>query len=338
MLQGAIRGDCNMKLNRPAISFVLGLLTISLPTYSAAPAQTNGFPQKTLRMIIPYPPGGSNDMLSRYLAVKLTDRLGQQIVIDNRGGAGGTLGAGLAAKAVADGYTLMLASSNLAVAVSLFENFSVDPLKDFATVSLLAKTPSLLAVHPSLPVKSVQELIALAKAQPGKINYAGGVGTTMHTDAELFKTMAHVDLVQIPYNGTAPALIAVLSGEAPVIVAPTLAVLPHVNSGRLRALAITSRERFARLPDLPTVAESGLPGFDTQQWYGILVPAGTPAAIVARLNAELVRIMHAPELTARMNNDASIPVGSTPQEFTAFFTDEIAKWAKVLKFSGARAY
>jgi tripartite-type tricarboxylate transporter receptor subunit TctC len=191
-------------------------------------------------------------------------------------------------------------------------------------------------IHPSLPVKSVKELLALAKASPGKINYAGAVGSTLHFDAELFKTMAKINMVQIPYNGTGPAVIGALSGEAPVIIAPTLAVLPHAKSGRLRALAITSSQRSDVIPEVPTVAESGVPGYDAAQWYGILAPAGTADAVVARLNAECLKIVRGPDFTARLVRDASIPLGSTPQEFGAFLKSEVEKWARVIKSSGAR--
>jgi len=222
--------------------------------------------------------------MARLVAPMLSERLGQQVFVDNRGGAGGTIGAAIAAKAQPDGHTVQLAASNLAWSVSLFENLNYDPLKDFAAVTLLAKTPSILAVNPALPVKSVRELIELAKAKPGKINYAGGIGTSMQTDTELLKAMAGIDLAQIPYRGTAPAVFATLSGEASVIVAPTMPVLPHIKNGSLRALAISSSQRIPSLPDLPTIAESGVPGFDTYQWYGVFVPSQTPRDIVVRLN------------------------------------------------------
>jgi tripartite-type tricarboxylate transporter receptor subunit TctC len=253
------------------------------------------------------------------------------VFVDNRGGAGGTIGAAIVAKAPPDGYTVQLAASNLAWSVSLFESLSYDTLKDFTAVTLLAKTPSILAVNPALPVQSVKELIALAKSKPGTINYAGGIGTSMQTDTELFKAMAGVDLVQIPYRGTAPAVLATLSGEASVIMAPTMPVLPHIKAGKLRALAISSDQRIASLPDLPTVAESGVPGFDTYQWYGVFVPSRTPREIVVRLHQEFAEIMHTPEVAARLASEALAPVGDTPEEFTTFFRDEIAKWAKVLK-------
>ncbi len=291
------------------------------------------YPTKPVRLVVPYPAGGGADFMARLIAPPLSQRLGEQVFVDNRGGAGGTIGAGIVAKALPDGYTLQLAASNLAWSVSLFESLSYDAVKDFAPVTLLAKTPSILAVNPALPAKSVNELIALAKAKPGGINYAGGVGTSMQTDTELFKAMAGIDLAQIPYRGTAPAVLATLSGEASVILAPATQILPHVKSGKLRALAISSAERFPGL-DLPTIAESGVPGFETNQWYGVFAPARTPADIVARLNRELVEIVRGEGIAAHLAGEALVPVGDTPQELGKFFRAEIAKWAKVLKPSG----
>jgi tripartite-type tricarboxylate transporter receptor subunit TctC len=269
--------------------------------------------------------------------MRLAENIRQQVVIDNRGGAHGIIATELAAKAPPDGYTIVMASTNLAAAPSLHSKLPFDALKDFTAVTLLAKTPSLIAVHPSLPVRSVKELIALARARPGQINYAGGVGSTNHLDAELFKSMAKVDIVRVPYNGTGASLIGVVSGEASVIIAPALVVLPHVKNGRLRALAVTSAQRSRATPELPTVAESGLPGFETTQWYGIVVPAGVPDTIVARLNTESVKVVGDPELAARMSRDGTYPAGTTPQEFAGFFRNEVAKWAKAIKVSGAKA-
>jgi tripartite-type tricarboxylate transporter receptor subunit TctC len=299
--------------------------------------RAENYPTRPIRLLVPYPAGGGADFMARLVAPLLSERLGQQVFVDNRGGAGGTIGTAMVAKSPPDGYTVLLAASNFAWSVSLFENLNYDALKDFAAVTLLAKTPSILAVNPALPVKSVGELIALARAIPGKINYAGGVGTSMQTDTELLKAMAGIDLAQIPYRGTAPAVFATLSGEASVIMAPTMPVMPHIKNGKLHALAVSSDQRIPSLPDLPTVAESGVPGFDTYQWYGVFVPSRTPPEIVARLNRELVEIMRAPEITTRLETEALTSVGDTPERFTTFFGDQIAKWAKVLKPSGAPA-
>jgi tripartite-type tricarboxylate transporter receptor subunit TctC len=303
---------------------------------SAAPAQS--YPSKTIRFIVPFTPGGGADTTSRLIAPRVSERLGQQIVVDNRGGAGGIIGASLGAKAPPDGYTIVLGTANLAAGVSLFEKLTFDPLKDFAPVTLLAKTPDIVAVHPSLPVRSIKQLVALAKARPGQINYAGGIGSLLHLDAEYFKAVTKTDLVQISYNGSGPSMIGILSGEASVVLSPALLVLPHWKSGRLRALAITTTDRIATLPELPTVAEAGYPGFETAQWYGILAPAGTPRLIVSKLNTDFVSVIRSPEMESRMSADATIPIGSTPEAFASYFQQEIARYAKVVKFSGAKPY
>jgi len=299
-------------------------------------ALAQGYPAKPVRFIVPLAPGDGAGAMARLIAPVLRERWGQQIVVEKRGGAGGTIGAAVGAKAAPDGYTLVMGSTNMAAAPSLMGKLPFDPLKDFAAVTLLAKTPSILAVHPSLPARSVKELIALAKARPGQINYAGGAGTTLHLNAELFKTMAKVDIVQVPYNGTGPSVIATLSGETSVIVAPAISLLPQMEAGRLRGLGITSSQRSEMFPALPTIAET-VPGYDVAQWYGILVPAGTPEPIIARLNAEAVKVVQAPDFVSRMKKEASFAVGSSPQEFSAYFRDDIATWKKAIKFSGARA-
>jgi tripartite-type tricarboxylate transporter receptor subunit TctC len=316
----------------------LGLAhAVMFATVHAGETAAQAYPSKPVRLIVPFVPGGGADAAARLFGARLSDSLGQQVLIDNRGGAGGTIGAELAAKAAPDGYTLLMGSANLAMNVSLYGKRPYDPVKDFATVSLLSSTPNVITVHPSLPVTTVKELIAFAQAHPGQINYAsGGNGSTAHLAAELFKTMAHVNLVHVPYKGSGPATIAVLSGEAPLTMVPALAVMPHVQSGRLRALAISSTQRAAVLPELPTVAEAGLPGYEASQWYGIMVPATTPENIVSRLHADLVKIVQSPDMNARLAAEASIPVGSTPQQFSAYLQEEIVKWSRVVKFSGAR--
>jgi tripartite-type tricarboxylate transporter receptor subunit TctC len=321
---------------RPSRTLAVIALSTALGGFAGS-VLAQAYPTKPIRFIVPFNAGGGADAMARLLAVPLSERLGQQLVIENRGGAGGTIGAALGAKAPADGYTLVMGSTNLAAAPSLHGKLPYDTVKDFTPITLLAKTPSIFAVHPSLPVKSVKELIALARARPGQMNYAGGAGSTNHLDAELFKSMAKVDIVQVPYNGTGASLIGVLSGEASIIIAPTLVVLPHVRSHRMRALAVTSQQRSPAVPEIPTVDESGLPGYETAQWYGMLTPAGVPEPIVTRLNAESVRIVQAPEFAARLARDGSIPQGTSPQEFAAYFRNEIAKWEKVIKISGARA-
>lgn len=300
-------------------------------------AGAQGYPTKPIRFIVPFVPGGSADFFGRLIGPDLSESLGQQVVIDNRGGAGGTIGTDLASRAAPDGYTVLLGTANTAMNVSLYSKWRVNPLKDFQAVSLLGSAPNVLAVHPSLPVKTVGDLIALAKSQPGKINYAsGGSGSTSHLATELFKTLANVDLLHVPYKGTGPALVAVLSGEASVVIPPASVVLPHAKTGKLRALAIGSVARFEAVPDLPTIAESGVPGFEASQWYGVLVPTGTSQHVVTRLNRELVKVVQTPNLKARLLSQATTVIGSTPQEFAAYLKDEITKWARVVKFSGAR--
>lgn len=304
---------------------------------AASGSLADSYPSQRIRLLVPYPAGGGADFVARLIAPLLSQRLGQDVYVDNRGGAGGIIGAEIVARAPPDGYTIQLAASNLAWTVSLFKDLTFDPVKDFTAVSLLAETPSILAVNPALPVKSVKDLIALAQAEPGKINYAGGIGTSMQTDTELLKAMAHINLTQIPYRGTAPAVTATLRGEASVIIAPMTVLLPHIKSGSLRALAISTDQRVALLPDLPTVAESGVPGFDTFQWYGAFVPSRTPRNIVDRLNEAFVKVIREPSLAPRLASQAVIPVGDTPEQFAKFFSDEVAKWARVLKPAGMAA-
>jgi tripartite-type tricarboxylate transporter receptor subunit TctC len=322
----------SVRIHGAIIALFLGFAALLLSTGRTL---SDRYPNRPIRLLVPYPAGGGADFVARLVAQALGERLGQQVFVDNRSGAGGTIGTAIAAKAPPDGHTLYLAAANLAWGVSLFENLSFDPLRDFSEVALLAKTPSILAVHPSLPAKSVKALIDAAKANPGKINYAGGTGTSMQTDMELFKAMAGIDLAQIPYRGTAPAVLAILSGEVSVIIAPTTSVLPHIRSGALRALAVSSGQRISTLADLPTVTESGVPGFETYQWYGIFVPRRTPAEIVTRLNQALAEIMTAPNITTILASQALAPAPDRPEEFAAFFREQIAKWAAVLKpFTG----
>jgi len=321
-------------MHRKATVFIMAVL--SLVATPLADAQKS-YATKPLRFLVPYGPGGGADIMARTIQPRLVELLAQQVVIDNRPGAGGNIGADLAAKSPANGYTIFMGTANFSMAVSLFGKLPFDPVRDFTAVSLLAKSPSILAVNPSLPAKSVKELIALAKSAPGKINYASDGGGPLQLFVELLKTMAKIDLTNIPYNSTGPAALAVMSGEASVIVAPAPAVMPHAKSGRLRALAITSAQRLDVMPDLPTIAESGVPGFEANQWYGILVPVGTPAAIVAELNRYCVKIMQMADLREQLASQATITIGSSPGAFAKFLKDDIAKWALAAKYSGAHA-
>ena len=316
-------------------SRLVALVVLMALSQNAGAAEA--YPVKPVRVIVPYGTGGGADAMARLIAPKFSEYLGQSVIIDNRGGAGGNIGSEQATKAPPDGYTLLVGAAALAINVSLYSRLTFDPVKDLTPVSLLASSPNIVVVHPSLPAHNMKELIALAKARPGQINYAsGGSGTTPHLATELLKTMANINLVHVPYKSAGPAVVALLSGEVPLSLLPGLTVLNQVKAGRLRALAITSLKRAPALPQLPTVAESGLPGFEASQWYGILAPAATPDAVITRLNAELVKVMRQPEIVERIVNEASIPMGTTPEEFASWLKAEIAKWSKVVKISGAK--
>jgi tripartite-type tricarboxylate transporter receptor subunit TctC len=311
-------------------------LTLVALALIACTAQAQSYPNRPVRLIVPFVPGGSADFFARALAPDLSDVLGQPIVIDNRGGAAGVIGTEMAARAAPDGYTLLLATANTAMNVSLYKTWSVDPVKDLKPVALLGSAPNLLAVNPALPVKNVKELIALAQTKPGQINYAsGGSGSTSHLATELFKTLAHVNLVHVPYKGTGPAVVATMGGEAMVVIPPASVVLPQDKAGKLRALAICSLARLESAPQIPTVAESGVPGYEAAQWYGIIVPAGTPDALVRRLNRDLVKVVQAPGFRERMLKEATTVSGTSAGEFASYLRSEIAKWAKIVKISGA---
>lgn len=313
------------------------LIASAVLALSPGDAFAQSYPNQSIRFIVPYAAGGGVDMIARVIAPMLSERLGQSVVIDNRGGAGGNIGTELAAKTEPNGYILVMGAAALAINVSLYRKLSFDPLKDFVPISLIAATPNILAVHPAVPARSVRELIRLAKAKPGNLNYASaGNGTTSHLAAELFKTMAGINMVHIPYKGTSPAVVALLSGEVAVMLAPALTLLSHIKVNKVRGLAVTGEKRSPAFPELPTVAESGLPGFEARQWYGVLAPAGTPKEIVTRLNGEIVRIVRSPEVTKRFLSDGSEPIGSTQEEFAGYIKAEISKWSKAVEASGAR--
>ncbi len=302
----------------------------------SALAQT--WPSKPVRLIVPYPPGGSADILARAIGQKLAEGLGQQVVIDNRPGAGTAIGAEATAKAAADGYTVMLGTvSSHAINPALTPGLKYDPVKDFAPVSLVASIPFALIVHPSLPVHSVKELIALAKSKPGALNFSSaGTGTSNHLAGELFKSMTGTFMVHIPYKGSAPALNDLIAGQVQLMFDLVLTTAPHVKSGAVRALAVTGRERSAALPGVPTVAESGVPGYEVSAWFGIFAPAGTPAAVIGTLNAETVKALRQPDLRDRMASQGAEPVTSTPEQFAAYVKEELAKWTRVVKASGMK--
>jgi len=304
---------------------------------SAGAAQT--YPEKQVRIIAPYPPGGGVDLASRVVGQKLTERWRQQIIVDNRGGANGNIGAELAARGAPDGYTLLMgAAGPITMNMWLYRKLAFDPVKDFTPVVLVAPTYYLLVMHPSLPAKSVKELIALAKATPGKLTFASpGVGGPPHLATELLKTLTGADMVHVPYKGTGPAITDLLGGQVSFMFADLIAVLPHVQSGRLRALAVSTARRNQRVPTVPTVAESGAPGFEVLGWSGLLAPAGTPSTIVKKLNADVKSVLTLPDVQEKLASDGKEFGENTPEQFAAFIRSEIAKWGKVIKASGARA-
>jgi tripartite-type tricarboxylate transporter receptor subunit TctC len=288
-------------------------------------------------VVVPFPAGGGVDSAGRILATKLTESYGRSFVIENRGGANGNIGTEVVAKSAKDGYTLLFTGAGFVTNPSLYAKVPYDAVKDFDPISLMALGPNVLVVHPSLPVKSVKDLIALAKAQPGAIGFAGsGSGSTPHLAGELFNTLAAVRMVHIPYRGSGPAMIGLLSGETPVMFLPAINAGPHIKSGRLRAIAVTSMTRLPSMPELPTVAEAGLKGYESSQWYGVLAPAGTPEDILNSLSTHVVKIVQTADMKQRLHDDGIVPVGNTRQQFAAYIRTELVKWADVIKRSGAR--
>ena len=301
------------------------------------PAKT--YPTKVVRIIVPMSPGGFIDLTARLIAGHLSARLGQQVIVDNRAGAGGMVGAEFAAHAEPDGYTLIMGSVGThAVNQTLYSNLSYNVLRDFQPVARLAEAPSILAVHPSLPVHSVKDLIALARSKPGQINYASaGAGTSTHLAAALFEYFANVKLVHVSYKGGGPSIIAVVSGEVPVTFGTAAAVSPHIKSGKLRALAVTGSQRSAQLPDLPTIAETGLPGYAMDNWLGLFAPAGTPRSVVEKVSSEAIRVVRLPEVGTGLQSRGAEPSPLGPDEFAAFVKKEVEKWAKVVTATGMTA-
>jgi tripartite-type tricarboxylate transporter receptor subunit TctC len=304
----------------------------------AAAQAPDAWPSKPVRLILPFPPGGGTDILGRLIAERLTAGLGQPVVTENRGGAGGNVGAEAAARSAPDGYTIVLVAPSLAISPSLYSKLNYDPVRDFAPVSLVATVPNVMITHPSVAANTLAEFIRLAKTKPGGMNFgSGGSGTSNHLAGELFNIVAGVKLVHIPYKGVNLAMQDVLSGQIHFVVIGVPAAAPHIKAGRLRALALVAPQRSAALPEVPTVAEAGLRDFEVTTWYGILAPAGTPRPIVTRLNAEIVRVMQAPEVKERLAAMATDPVTSTPEEFAAYIKKEIAKWGDVVRKAGLKA-
>ena len=303
---------------------------------STAHAVAQSYPAKPIRFILPFPPGGPTDLLGRTLAEKLSELMGQPVITDNRPGAGGNLGAELAAKSVPDGYTIVLCAPSIAISPSLYKKLNYDPLRDLAPIQLVATIPNVLVVHPSVPAQTLAELIDFARRNPGKLNFgSGGAGTSNHLGGELFKLLAKVDLVHVPYKGVETAMKAMLGGQVDLVVIGVPPTIAQIKAGKLRALVALGRERVAALPDVPTAAEAGLPGFEVDTWYGVLAPAGTPRELIERLNRDLTRALASPDLRERLANVGIRPLSDTPEAFRAFLHSEAARWAKVVKEAGA---
>ena len=304
-------------------------LTVSLPAAAA-------YPDKPVRLVAPFVPGGPTDIIARVVAQRLSQAFGQTVVVDNRGGASGAIGCEIVARSAPDGYTLMIGSSgNLAVAPALFAKLPYDPLKDFQAITQTTSGPQVIVAHPSVAARNVTELLALARAKPGNLNYAsGGAGTTTQLGMELFKSMGGVDILHVPYKGTGQALSDVLGGQVQLMMASLLPALPHLKSARLRGLAVTSAQRTPALADIPTVAESGLPGFETTSWHGMVMPAKTPQAISARVHAEMVKLLNLPEVKAQFLMQGMDTVGNSPAEFGAYIRAENEKWTRVVRALG----
>ena len=303
----------------------------------AAVAGAQSYPVRPVRVIVNFPPGAGVDIATRIVTAKLGEALGQQFVIDNRAGAAGNIGVELAARAAPDGYTLLSGTAAIAISQTIFSKISYDLNRDFAPVAMIASAPFVLAVHPALPAKTLQEVIALAKARPGQLTYATpGTGSSPHLAFELFKIQARIDVLHVPYKGMVPAVTDVIGGSVSMTLGNTLTVMPNVRNGRLRGIAITTAKRSAIAPELPTFSEAGLPGFQSGTWYAILAPAKTPRDIVAKLNSAVIKIVHEPDVSAKLLAQGAEPLNATPEQMREFLSAEIAKWGKVAKASGAK--
>ena len=306
-------------------------------TLAAASAHAQTYPTRTVRMVVPYAAGGNTDFTARVIATKLTDVFGQQVVVENRAGGATNIGSDLVAKAAPDGYTLLMGGASNAINMSLYAKLPYDTLRDFAPVILCVKGANVLAVHPSLPVKNVKELIAIAKARPGKLNYASsGLGSSNQMAGELFKLMAGVNIVHVPYKGNSPALTDTIGGQVEMIFSGVPLLVPHIQAGRIRAIGIGSLKRFPALPEVPTIDESGLKGYEATTWFGLLAPIKVPKEIVARLNVEVGKILASADVRDRFINEGVEPIGGTPEFFAGFIRDEINKYAKVVKAAGLK--
>ena len=312
---------------------------LSIPILLTAPLACAQYPGKPVRLVVPFPAGGPTDIVGRTISQKLSESLGQPVIVDNRAGAGGVIGTEFVAKSPPDGYTILLGTiGGLAVAMSLYPNRGYDTLRDFQAVAQAVTVTNILVVHPSLPARTVKELLSLARARPGTLNYASsGSGTVTHLAGELLNTMAHVKIVHIPFKGGAPALTALMSGEVEMNFENSLIVVPHIKAGRVRAIAVTGAQRSKLMPDLPTIAEGGLPGYNASGWYGFVLPAAVPKEIVSRLANDFNRILRMPDVVERLSGQGAEPVINTPEQFTAFIRTEIDKWTRLVKTANMKA-
>jgi tripartite-type tricarboxylate transporter receptor subunit TctC len=316
----------------PATFFALTVFCSPLQAAAAESSAVSGYPAKPVRMVVGLAPGGATDIMARAIAPRLSERLGRQFVVENRSGAGGTTAAALVAKSPPDGYTLLTVSASYSISPALYPALPYDSLKDLAPISRIAESPFLLVAHPSLPVKNVKELISLARAKPGVLNFASaGNGSSGHLTAELFKSMAAIPVTHVPYKGAGPALIDVLAGQVHYMFANILSSLPYVKSGRVKGLAVTSAKRSPIVPEIPTVDESGVKGYQVTSWYGVLAPAGTPQPIIDKLNTDINAVMKSSEVQTWLARDGAVPVAATPDQFAQHIATEIARWRKVVK-------
>jgi tripartite-type tricarboxylate transporter receptor subunit TctC len=327
-----------MNLRLRLLATAASVLFCSISTSALAQTQAPAWPAKPVKIIFGFPPASATDVIARAVGAKLQERWGQPVVIDNRPGAGGNLGSEIAARQPADGYTIFFGTVANAISVSLYSKLNYDYLKDFTPITLVATTPLVLVANADFPAKSVKELISFAKANPGKVNFgSGGVGTSNHLAGEMFKSATGTDLVHVPYKGTPAAHTDLLSGQISLMWDNIVAVTPHIRSGKLRPIAVTSAQRAASLPDVPTMAEAGLAGFEAVSWIGALVPAGTPKPIVDRIHTDLVAVLRMPDVQEKLAASGAVLVGNTQEQFAEWNRREIAKWSKAVKDSGARA-
>ncbi len=319
-------------MNRFAIA---GLVVLAGMGARCALAQ--GYPNRAVRLVVPSSPGGGTDITGRIVAQKLSEQLGQQVVVDNRAGAGTTIGNDIVAKSAPDGYTLLMGISTLAINPSMYSKLPYDALRDFAPISQAVAVPNILTVHPSVPAKTVKEFIALAKAKPGSITFgSAGLGTSPHLSGELFKTLARIDMVHVPFKGSGQSVISLLAGEIGANFPSVPTAIPYIKAGKLRALGVTTVKRTQALPDVPSIAEAGLPGYEATQWFGVLAPVATPRAIIERLYQEVSRALRAPDVKERLSAEGAEVVASTPEEFASYLKSETEKWTRVIKAAGIK--